>query len=143
MCHNAAVACVGDKIFIRGEVESAEDLLIQGRIEGPVWTDGLSVTVAQTASVIGDIVARVITVLGTVEGTLIGVDRVDVGPTACVRGRVLAERFVLADGASFNGAVHPQHLVAALTVARHRHVKLPGGPPNVDDSGTIVRSSRS
>jgi cytoskeletal protein CcmA (bactofilin family) len=117
------VAHVGSKITIRGELESAEDLVIEGRVDGPVWSEGLAVTVARTATVYGDIVARVINVLGTAEGTLIGTHRVDIGPTASVRGRILAPAFVLADGASFNGSVHPQHLDAALTVARHKRTK--------------------
>lgn len=118
------VALVGSNVSIRGEIESAEDLVIEGRVDGPVWGDGLSVTVGRTATVNGDIVARVINVLGTAAGTLIGTHRVDLGPTASVRGRVLAPAFVLADGASFTGDVHPQHLDAALIVARHRRAKI-------------------
>jgi cytoskeletal protein CcmA (bactofilin family) len=117
------VAQLGSNITIRGEIESAEDLVIEGRVDGPIWGEGTSVTVGPTATVNGDIVARVINVLGTIDGTLIGTHRVDLGPTASVRGRVLAPEFVLADGALFNGAVHPQHLDAAVVVARRRRGK--------------------
>ena len=41
-------------------------------------------------------------------------------PEARVTGRVVAPRFMLAEGAAFNGRVEPQHLDAALSVARHR-----------------------
>jgi cytoskeletal protein CcmA (bactofilin family) len=114
------VSVVGESILVRGEVESAEDLTINGRVEGPIWSEGLAVTVSAAGAVKGDIVARDITVLGTVEGTMMASDVVDVRPSARVTGRVLAPRFILGEGASFNGQVAPQHLDAAMRVARHR-----------------------
>lgn len=110
-------------ILVRGEVQATEDLTIEGSVEGPVWCDGLAVTVAANAKVVGDIVARDITVFGSVSGTLVASEMVDVRPTASVTGRVVAGDFILADGGSFSGMVHPQHLEGALTVARHRHAR--------------------
>lgn len=105
---------------VRGAIESGEDLVISGRVDGPIWSDGVAVTISSAGTVIGDIVARDITIMGTVDGTLLATDVVDVRETARVTGRVLAPRFILNEGASFNGQVQPQHLDAALRVARHR-----------------------
>jgi len=65
----------------------------------------------------GDIVARMITVRGTVDGTMMATGRVDVMNEAKVTGRVLAPHFMLADGGTFTGKVEPQHLDAALKAA--------------------------
>jgi cytoskeletal protein CcmA (bactofilin family) len=122
VCHNTrTMSLVGKTIVVRGEVSSADDLLVDGRIDGPIWTDGLAVVIAPAATVTGDIVARDITIMGTVTGTLLATDVVDVRASACVTGRVLAPRFILDESASFNGQVQPHHLEAALRVARHRH----------------------
>jgi len=119
------MALSGRTIRIEGNVECVEDVLIEGRIKGHVWNNEHVVTVAPDAEVTGDIVARVITVRGAVDGTMVATGRIDIHAEARVTGRVVAPRFMLAEGAAFNGRVEPQHLDAALSVARHRR---PEGP---------------
>ena len=111
---------VSRQLFIRGEIITAEDLTIEGRVDGPVWCDGGAVTIAPHGTLAGEIVARDITVFGTVEGTLVASEVVDIRAEALVTGRIVAARFVLTDGGSFNGSAEPQHLEAALRVARRR-----------------------
>jgi cytoskeletal protein CcmA (bactofilin family) len=114
------MALVGRTIFVRGEVHSKEDLVIEGRVEGPVWCDGSILTLAPGASIKGEVVARVANVSGALEGTIVASARVDLRQSAHVTGRILATEFILEDGAFFTGVVQPQHLDAALSVARHR-----------------------
>ena len=113
----------GRTIAIRGNVECVEDVLIEGRIEGHIWNEGHAVTIGLAGVVKGDIVARVITVCGEVEGTMMATGRVDIMSEARVTGRVVAQRFVLADGGMFSGKVEPQHLDTAMKVARHRRTE--------------------
>jgi cytoskeletal protein CcmA (bactofilin family) len=108
---------------IRGSVDCVEDLLIEGRIDGHIWNENHVVTIGADAVVTGDIVARQITVRGAVEGTLMATGRVDIMDEARVVGRVLSSKLMLADGALFNGKAEPQHLDAALKVARHRRME--------------------
>ena len=110
-------------MVIRGSVECVEDVLIEGRIEGHIWNENHMVTIGADAAVTGDIVARQITVRGTVEGTLMATGRVDIMDEARVSGRVLSTKLMLAEGGLFNGKAEPQHLEAALTVARHRRTE--------------------
>src|SRR5216117_3464929 len=117
----------GRTIRIDGNVECVEDVLIEGRIKGHVWNDEHVVTVGADAVVTGDIIARVITVRGAVEGTMVATGRIDIHAEARVTGRVLAPRFMLAEGAAFNGRVEPQQVDAALSVARHRRSGMPDG----------------
>ena len=110
-------------MVIRGSVECVEDVLIEGRIEGHIWNENHVVTVGADALVTGDIVARQITVRGAVEGTLMATGRVDIMDEGRVAGRVLSQSLMLADGGLFNGKAEPQHLDAALKVARHRRTE--------------------
>jgi cytoskeletal protein CcmA (bactofilin family) len=114
----------GRTIAIRGDVDCVEDILIEGRIDGHIWNEHHAVTVGADAIVKGDIVARVITVRGEVDGTMMATGRVDVMDEARVSGRVVAPRFMLAEGAQFNGKVEPQHLETAMRVARHRRTEV-------------------
>ena len=117
----------GRTISIRGSVECVEDVLIEGRIEGHIWNENHVVTIGADASVTGDIVARQITVRGAVEGTLMATGRIDIMDEGRVTGRVLSSKFMLADGGRFNGKAEPQHLEAALKVAKHRRTEAAAG----------------
>ena len=65
-----------------------EDLTLEGRVDGPVLCEGYAVTVAESAQMTGDIVARDITVLGSFSGRLIATEVVDVRPSATVTGQI-------------------------------------------------------
>jgi cytoskeletal protein CcmA (bactofilin family) len=82
-------------------------LTIEETVDGFVWAEGLAVTIAGTATVIGNIYARQITVFGTVSGTLDANERVDLRDGCHVTGRVFAETLTVADGASFTGTATP------------------------------------
>jgi cytoskeletal protein CcmA (bactofilin family) len=113
----------GRTLSIRGSVDSVEDLVIEGRVDGQIWNEHHVVTIGADAVVNGDIVARQITVRGAVEGTLMATGRVDIMDEARVAGRVLSQKLTLAEGGQFNGKAEPQHLEAALKVARHRRTE--------------------
>lgn len=113
----------GQMISVKGEIRSLEDITIEGHIEGPITCEDSAVLVADTASVVGDIMARDITILGRVEGQLIATDIVDIRATAVVTGHVVSKHFILHDGADFMGRVEPQHLEAALRVAKYQQRK--------------------
>ncbi len=113
----------GTTIIVRGEVRSSADLAIEGRIEGKVVCDGLAVTLTPDAHVVGDVLARDITVSGRSEGQLVASEVIDIRAEADVSGRLITNRLIINDGARFNGHVEPQHLEAALRVAKFNRQK--------------------
>jgi cytoskeletal protein CcmA (bactofilin family) len=108
---------------VKGDVRTEEDLTIEGRIEGTVIAEMSAITIAASAEVAGDVLARDITVLGTSHGQLVASDVIDVRAGARVSGQIVTKRFILAEGAQVNGRVEPQHLEAALRVARFNQKK--------------------
>ncbi|MEO7190319.1 MAG: polymer-forming cytoskeletal protein [Vicinamibacterales bacterium] len=108
----------GKSISLIGELRAQEDLIVEGHIEGPVLCENFAVTLAVSAEVKGDVIARDITVFGRSAGQLVASDVVDIRPAACVTGAVLARRFILNDGAQFTGRADPAQMEAALSVAR-------------------------
>jgi len=129
----------GRTLAIRGSVDCVEDVLIEGRIDGHIWNENHAVTIGLDAVVKGDIVARIITVCGQVEGTMMATGRVDIMSEARVTGRVVAQRFMLADGGLFSGRVEPQNLDTAMTVARRRRAEKTDAATAQAPSATPVR----
>lgn len=117
------MSTLGRGIVVKGELRSSEDITIEGRIEGPLWCEDHAVIVAASADVAGDVIARDITVFGRVAGQLVATEVVDVRPSASVTGQVVSKRFILDPSAHFAGRVEPQHLDAAVRVARFQQRK--------------------
>ena len=118
---------IGKSLSIKGELHAAEDLTLEGRVEGPVWCEEGTVIVQATAGVAGDIIARDITVSGRIQGQLIATDVVDVRAHAAVNGDIVSRRFILDPDAEFNGRAQPQHLDAALRVRKYRQQQRNAG----------------
>ena len=114
---------IGKGTSVRGEVRATEDLTIEGRIEGLVLCEHHAVVVEASAQVTGDIIARDITVFGQTAGQLVATDTVDVRAGATVKGTVVSTRFILSPESTVEGRVEPQHLEAALRVARFEQKK--------------------
>ena len=117
--HGELMVRLDQSIVVRGEIRSTDNLTIEGTVEGPVWNEGLGVTVAAGATIIGEIVARDITVFGTVSGTLRASMVVDIRESGRVSGQVISGRLILADGAWFSGTAHQDH-------TRRRRETAPG-----------------
>ena len=82
-------AGVGSSVVIKGELMAHEDVVIAGRVEGLINVTGHLVVVEAGAHVAGDITATGIVVAGTVEGSLMAEERIQVhpGPTSRVMSR--------------------------------------------------------
>ena len=117
------MSVLGKTILVKGELRSPEDLTIEGRIDGPVTCVDGAVVVTAEAAVAGDVIARDITVFGRSHGQLIATEVVDVRPGATVTGTAMSKQFILHEGAHFTGRVEPQHLDAALRVAKFNQQK--------------------
>lgn len=98
-------AVIGPSIRIKGDVTGSEDLLIEGEIDGSVTLGDHAVGVGSEGRVNADIVGRVITVDGEVEGNLQAREQIVLRGTAKVKGDIKAPRVVLEDGATFRGLV--------------------------------------
>ena len=123
MRQSDVMSLVGKSIVVKGELRASEDLNIEGRVDGPVICEDCAIVIEQSAKVTGDILARDVTIFGRSVGQIIATDVVDVRPDAVVSGQIVSRRFILNDGARFDGRVEPQHLEAAQHVVRYHQKK--------------------
>ena len=98
-------AWIGGSIFVKGDVVSTEDLVIDGKVEGTIELGNHSLTIGQGASIVADLVAKTVTISGQVKGNVMGNAKVELKSTAKVEGDVTAPMFVMEDGAVLVGKV--------------------------------------
>jgi len=110
---------IGPSIVIKGEVTGAEDLLIQGKVEGNINLNGNQVSVGESGEVCADIQAKVIKIDGKVTGDITGNEKVIISRSGNVRGNIVAPRVTLEDGAIFKGSIDMDPAGAAAGKAPH------------------------
>ena len=99
------VAWIGPGVRIEGKLTSSEDLVIDGHVDGAIEVSDHHLSIGPAGTVTADLVARRITISGSVTGNVTAVERVDLHATGSVTGDVTAPRFVMADGAAVAGRV--------------------------------------
>jgi len=102
----------GKSIEIKGTVKSKGSLRIEGAVEGSVETEG-DVTISESALLNASLKANNATVAGTVNGNITCSGRLELYPSARVKGDIIAAMFAVSEGAVFEG--HAQVKEAAKT----------------------------
>ena len=98
-------AWIGKSVFVRGDVVCSGDLTIDGKFEGTIEVGDHGLTIGVDATIKADLVAKTITIDGTVIGNVTAREKLDLRATGSVEGDVRAHRFVMADGAVLRGRV--------------------------------------
>ncbi len=100
---SSGAACViGGKTLVKGELGGAEDILVEGTVEGLIKVER-DVRVGPTGVVKATIEAQSIVVSGEVIGDCIAAQRVELQATGRVTGNIRAPKIVIAEGAIFKG----------------------------------------
>ncbi len=105
---------------IVGGLEAGQDVIVDGRVNGHITLPEHHLSIGASAVVSARIIARSVTISGSVDGTILARERVDVLASAFVRGHVTTPAVTIEEGAQFNGSVDPYRTEAALQVAKYR-----------------------
>ena len=111
---------------LSGEVTVSEGLVIEGTFDGNVTSTDENLTVGKKGRVKGELRGTVVSVRGTVEGTIYGDDIVRLYPTAVVDGTVYCKRLIIDDGATFNGNID---MAADNSAGKAKLTSVDGGEP--------------
>ena len=96
---------IGTSLVITGELTSKEDITIHGQVKGLISMAEGTLLVAPTARLEADIDVTNVTVHGTLSGKIAAGQRVELTPTAQVKGTLTAPSVILREGATFNGKI--------------------------------------
>ena len=98
-------AWIGQGVVVEGKITSAQDLRIDGKVEGTIEVGNHGLIIGASAAVKADLAARTILICGAVIGNVRAAERLDVQATASVEGDLTAPRLVVIDGALVKGKV--------------------------------------
>jgi cytoskeletal protein CcmA (bactofilin family) len=98
-------ASIGKSVTIKGQIFSREDLVVDGEIEGAIELNDHRLTVGPNGRVRAGIKAREIVVLGSIEGNVEALDKIDIRKDAKLVGDIKTARIVIEDGAYFKGSI--------------------------------------
>ena len=98
-------SCIGQTIFVKGQLLAAEDIHIAGRVEGDIELQEHVLFVQPTADLSAGVVAKSVVIQGAVRGDIRAVQSIALQHSASVAGKLAAPRIAINEGASFNGQV--------------------------------------
>jgi cytoskeletal protein CcmA (bactofilin family) len=107
---------LGADVEIKGSIHFTHDLLVDGRVEGDICSDGV-LTVGTHAVIKGEIKTRSVIILGNVEGKITTQDRCELRNTATLVGDIAAGTLTIEEGATFIGQSHIGKRASAIKSA--------------------------
>ncbi len=100
-----SAAMIGATIKIKGNVTGAENLVIEGKVDGSVELADHDLTIGQTGEVVANITAKTVIIEGQITGDVTGSEKVILTKSGRVNGNIVAPRVTLEDGAKFKGSI--------------------------------------
>lgn len=98
-------AWIGQGVTVEGRITSAQDLRIDGKVEGSIEVGNHGLILGASATVKANLMARSITISGAVIGNVTARERIDLHATGSVEGSISSPRLVMAEGAIVNGKI--------------------------------------
>ena len=112
------VATIGISVSIKGEIKGSEDLTVDGQVEGRIDLPEHTLTIGPNATVVADINAKVVTVFGSVIGSVVAREKADIRKTASIEGSLTCGRLAVQEGAKINGKVETKNRPTAADRAK-------------------------
>lgn len=98
-----SVNLIGAGTIIKGDIECAGDIRIDGNLEGSVRTKG-KLVVGNTGVVDGDIYSNNADISGTINGTITVAELLSLKISARLKGDITTTRLAIEPGAEFTGS---------------------------------------
>ena len=99
------VAAIGKSVIIKGQILAREDLYLDGEMEGTVEVPEHRLTIGPHAKLAAGIRAREVVVLGSVNGNVEALEKIDIRKDARLIGDIKTGGIVIEDGAFFKGSI--------------------------------------
>lgn len=99
---NSSKNVLSNDVEIKGSIKFTHDLIIDGRIEGEVNSEG-ALTVGENANIKGELKTRTVVIFGKVEGNVVVQERCELKSNAILIGDITAGTLSIEEGATFMG----------------------------------------
>jgi cytoskeletal protein CcmA (bactofilin family) len=106
---------------LKGDLSADEDMVIDGAVSGgSIDMPSYALTIGPDATVDARVLARDVTIYGTLRGKVTALEILDIRPGAKIAGDFAAPSVALAEGAQVQGRVETKRVDAAMHVARYK-----------------------
>jgi cytoskeletal protein CcmA (bactofilin family) len=119
-------------VEIKGSLKFSNDLIIDGRIEGEVSSDG-NLTIGENAFVSGEVKTKSVVIFGKVQGNITVTERCELKSNATLEGDIVAGTLAIEEGATFMGKSSVgagARAALASSKSAHSHSGPPPAPPS-------------
>jgi len=97
---------IGESVAVKRPVSATENLTIEGHVRGKIDLACHVLTIDPNGLVEAEVHARVVNILGKVEGDITATEAINIRETATVDGAVVAPSVGIEERASFRGNRH-------------------------------------
>jgi cytoskeletal protein CcmA (bactofilin family) len=101
----ASRAILGKSLILKAQISGAEDLFVDGQLEGAIELKGHNLTIGSNGKVKADVVAKNVYVEGTLEGNVQAGEKIEIRKTGSLRGDLTTAGVTIEDGAYFKGSI--------------------------------------
>jgi cytoskeletal protein CcmA (bactofilin family) len=109
-----ATTVVGADTIISGTIRAQGSVLIEGRVEGDICTDGL-LMIGEGAIVVGNVYAGSVISRGLIVGDIVASEEVELLDSASLNGTVRAPVFLVDDGALLTDTMEAAYEIEDLS----------------------------
>jgi cytoskeletal protein CcmA (bactofilin family) len=97
------VAWIGQGVTIEGRITAAQDIRIDGRVQGAIEVGQHELVLGDGAELKGNVDARSVLIAGKLEGNVKAAERIQVQSTGVLLGDVITPRLIIHDGGLLRG----------------------------------------
>lgn len=101
---NSSITLIAKTSHVEGEIKGAGEVRIEGTVKGKIDCSA-AVIVAQGGTVEAELRAETTTIAGTLKGDAFISQKIELTPTARVKGDINSPRILIREGATFEGQV--------------------------------------
>jgi cytoskeletal protein CcmA (bactofilin family) len=111
------MANIGKSISIKGDLTGDEDIQVEGTVEGRIDLPNNQLTVGAEGRVRAEVHAKLVVVIGQVNGNIVAAERLEVQASGVIHGDVKAPRLIVHEGAVLNGSIEMSKAPAPAKIA--------------------------
>jgi len=101
----SGVTRLGPTAVLKGEIETHEDILVEGRVQGKITIPSGTLTVAKGGRVEAEVRVRVLVLHGQLIGPVRAGEKALISETADMNGDIITPKITIANGARFSGGI--------------------------------------
>jgi cytoskeletal protein CcmA (bactofilin family) len=118
-----SVGLIGQGIKIEGDISVDGALRVEGTIIGHIHGSGGTISIGESGHVIDDISADVCIIAGKLEGDVDANTRVEITPSGRLKGKVITQNLIIAEGAIFEGQLQMKQdeVISKLNNTKNQH----------------------